>query len=181
MYRTLDKAMANIILLDYRFGRDIDETDEVEVAVRQQVNSVYCSVGDLCQVGVYFLPHVVPNLQKLNDCKISGPDNRLPVQTRFGTESHIQIPNHCSFNWNFSPMPDLKKKAVPIVKIGSSAKKSKKSKGKQKAVHDFESDTEPSDGEHKGDEETDDKSSSSTSDTDPVDYEAGDDIEGPDA
>ncbi|RXK35543.1 hypothetical protein M231_07222 [Tremella mesenterica] len=167
MYRTLDKAMANIILLDHRFGRDIDKTDENAVMVGQQVNDVYRSVGELCQ--------------KLNDCKISGPDNRLPVQTRFGTESHIQIPDHSHFNWNFAPMPDKKKRVAPIVKIGSSSKKSKKSKGKQKAVQNFESDTEPSDGEHEETEEDDDKSSSSTSDTDPVDYEAGDNIEEPDA
>ncbi|EIW70883.1 hypothetical protein TREMEDRAFT_61395 [Tremella mesenterica DSM 1558] len=174
MYTTLDKAMANAILLSHRYGVRIDEEDAVQVAVKQQVNDVYSSVLDLCVVRVCFLPHVVPNLQKLNECKISGPDFRVPIPHRFGHVVGIQVPDYCNVRWAYSALPDKKRRPVPIAKTGSSKKKYKKSKGKQKAVDDFESDSEPSEPSIEESDEDESKSSHTTTETEEVEGEFGD-------
>ncbi|RXK41548.1 hypothetical protein M231_01047 [Tremella mesenterica] len=152
--------MANAILLSHRYGVRIDEEDAVQVAVKQHVNDVYSSVLDLCV--------------RLNECKISGPDFHVPVPRRFGHEAGIQVPDFCTAQWAYSAMPDKKRRPVPIAKTGLSKKKYKKSKGKQKAVDDFESDSEPSEPSFEESHQDESKSSHTTTETEEVEGEFGD-------
>ncbi|EIW66438.1 hypothetical protein TREMEDRAFT_65291 [Tremella mesenterica DSM 1558] len=115
----------------------------------------------------------VPNLQKLNECKISGPDFRVPIPHRFGHVVGIQVPDYCNVRWAYSALPDKKQRPVPIAKTGSSKKKYKKSKGKQKAVDDFESDSEPSEPSIEESDEDESKSSHTTTETEEVEGESG--------